>query len=344
VKQPWETFLMLSPDLISDRFDIGRPLDALISVPGGNTHRLYRLATTNGVWAVKVLNRSSEAWWIETFEQSVLLEDAAISAGIDCPRYVRPRDGIAGTLAEIADDETKYSVRVYEWVEGIRPSGVPDSTLAVWMASTMATLSQLDLPCKNDIETTYRSFPADEWKAWIDEALVAQLQCAPALESAIDTILDGQAFVAAGMTSSGKPQLLHRDFTPDNVLVSTRGPLLLDWDSAGPDIAWLDFIRSVWRFAGFPEREVTVDVVCSAIGTYIRKGGSVGAVNEFAFAGLANGLLNSLSYFLWRALGHRNVTTEEKAASDRLVVELLDQFQTVMRSIDSWKQLLPRSP
>jgi Ser/Thr protein kinase RdoA (MazF antagonist) len=330
---------MITATQIADRYDIGQARSELVAVPGGNTHRLYRIETTAGSWAVKLLNRSQEQWWIDAYERSVQLEDAAFVAGVNCPRYVATASGNAGGLVELEDGEHMQSVRVYEWIDGVKPSAPIYVELMQWVAATMVKLSGLQLP-GGELADTYRTFSADEWQSWIAEAKQQDLRCAASLSDALPMVLEAQQVVMSVFELNKTLQLLHRDVTPHNVLMSAQGPMLLDWDSAGADVPWPDFVRTLWRFAGFPERPIDGDLIRVGLDTYLLHGGEVDDDKSTAFIGLANGILGSLSYFLWRALGHRNVTVDERMSSDDIALDLVSQLDQVMHAIPQWKRLL----
>ena len=52
-------------EAVAGAFGLGLPVAPLRPVAGGRSHRTWRLRTTGGEWAVKVLNRSREKWWMD---------------------------------------------------------------------------------------------------------------------------------------------------------------------------------------------------------------------------------------------------------------------------------------
>jgi hypothetical protein len=104
---------------VCELFDLGAPIGAPTAVSGGLTNRLWRVTTTNGVFAVKQMNRDPDrADYVAWFDRAFTLEQAAFRAGIPMPRPV-PVASTGGCLGELQlADTSAITVRVHEWVEG----------------------------------------------------------------------------------------------------------------------------------------------------------------------------------------------------------------------------------
>ena len=64
---------------ICDLFDLGTPFSAAVPIRGGLSHRMWRLDTDRGAFAVKQMNRDPEqpdyfAWYDRAFSLEPLLE------------------------------------------------------------------------------------------------------------------------------------------------------------------------------------------------------------------------------------------------------------------------------
>ena len=104
---------------VCELFDLGAPIGAPTAVSGGLTNRLWRVTTTNGVFAVKQMNRDPDrADYVAWFDRAFTLEQAAFRAGIPMPRPV-PVASTGGCLGELQLADTgAITVRAHEWVEG----------------------------------------------------------------------------------------------------------------------------------------------------------------------------------------------------------------------------------
>src|SRR5690242_10568971 len=100
---------------------------------------MWRLQTTTGVWAVKQLNRSREAWWMKDYRIAARVEQVGWDQGIAMPRPVLPTNAEAPLLADVAVGGDVVSVRVHEWCVG-RALGDVGPEVLQWVGETMATL------------------------------------------------------------------------------------------------------------------------------------------------------------------------------------------------------------
>lgn len=57
------------------------------------------------------------------------------------------------------------------------------------------------------------------------------------------------AWVGAALERAGDYVMTHRDVEPWNVLVTSSGPVLIDWDPAGPDSASLEACHAAYAFS-----------------------------------------------------------------------------------------------
>ena len=135
------------------------------------------------------------------------------------------------------------------------------------------------------------------------------------------------------------PVLTHRDIKPGNVLLDATGPVLLDWDGAGPDFAQWEVVRTALSFsaAGAGWDGAAFQQVVTA---YRAAGGRRVPGTPAVLAGVPHALLTAAQWLLWRALGHRPVTPAEQAASATGTIAQLDQLRLALASLETWSTLL----
>lgn len=317
---------MASAQLVARRFRLGAPASDLVPVPGGNTHRLFRLTTDRGVWAVKQVQRVDEDWWLDGLQESAALERAALSAGVPVPRPVEPAEPIAEVLAELPAGGETLTYRVHTWVDGSVPRGPAPPELLEWAARTSATLHGLGLRSRSPLMSTYRTCSAEEWQDWADQARRRGREIGDRLHVHLPVVLDVQDRLVPVLGLEDAARLCHGDLSPRNVLITTDGPVLLDWDSAGPDVPDLEWVRTASAFLRIPPGSLRRAHVRSALDLYTRSGGDRRAPTSLALAGLLGSQLRALAYFTWCALGHRGVGPEREVAADAVAVAALDDL------------------
>src|SRR5438046_1308742 len=104
---------------ISALFALGTPLTPAEPVSGGLSHRVWRVETDRGTFAIKQMNRDpAPPDYVAWYDRAFSLEMAAFDAGIPMPGPI-PVAATGRCLAEIArEGEPTLTVRVHEWVDG----------------------------------------------------------------------------------------------------------------------------------------------------------------------------------------------------------------------------------
>ncbi|MEH3078732.1 MAG: aminoglycoside phosphotransferase family protein [Quadrisphaera sp.] len=212
--------------------------------------------------------------------------------------------------------------------------------LLEWAARTSATLHGLGLRSRSPLSSTYRTFPAEEWRDWADQARHRGREVGDHLRASLPVVLDVQAHVEPVLDLAELSRLCHGDLTPENVLVTADGPVLLDWDSAGPEVPELEWLRTLWSFLRVPPHSPGPSDVRRALDAYLRSGGEHQAPASLRFAGLLNSQLRALAYFTWCAIGHRGLTPEREVAADAVAVQALGHLVQSAAGACGWSRLL----
>lgn len=162
------------------------------------------------------------------------IERRAVNAGIDTPPPIEPVQPLFGSVARI-DGHGLF--RAFPFVEH-RPL-TDDDDIAEWIGTTLAVihgLQRLDRrPAPNWWYCQFPPVPANQWQRWLQEGEASDAAWAPALREQLGLVLDQARNVVATFNASSPYALSHRDVEPWNVLIAHGGPLLIDWDTTGPE-------------------------------------------------------------------------------------------------------------
>ena len=100
--------------------------------------------------------------------------------------------------------------------------------------------------------------------------------------------------------------MTHRDVEPWNVLITSAGPVLVDWDAAGPDSAGLVAAHAAYAFPGRGR----------TLAAYVAHGGRLPRPGDL-FARRAGLMLSRLAWRVGVTLGNADPGSFEIAALDR---------------------------
>ncbi|WP_123744944.1 aminoglycoside phosphotransferase family protein [Saccharothrix texasensis] len=305
---------------VAAAFGLGDVVEPWTPVSGGRAHLVWRLRTAKGTWAVKRLNRSREDWWMRDHLVAAAIQLDAYARGFPMPRPVHPLEPAAPLLADVRVGHEVASYLVHEWHDGRPLTG----DVSAWVGATLASLHRHTV----DTPPDRAPHPVEEWREWLDEA---PNDFTAAVRAYLPDIAEARSIATA--VGDLTPVGTHRDVKPDNVLETSAGPLLLDWDGAGPEYAEWELTRAAVHFSRLGEDRAAFDTV---IRSYEAAGGRRPPASPTSFAGLLHVYLGGAAWMVWRALGHRPVTPAERAAAHTHALELLADLRTSLGSLPSW--------
>ncbi|MER6563104.1 aminoglycoside phosphotransferase family protein [Streptomyces sp. NPDC001027] len=202
-------------------------------------------------WAVKELLFDGDE---EQVLRESALRDAAERLGIASPRLFADRAGAC--LTRLGGSPDGPCVKLYEWVEGARADS-RDPEILSWCGRTLAALHRAGAQETGTPDPWYERCPSPaEWATLHARVRRADVPWADALgrfvaSSAGELARHVTASVADGVPCAGEEVVTsHLDVQPQNVLVGPHGPVLLDWDNAGPTSAGRELAQAVFVWSG----------------------------------------------------------------------------------------------
>jgi hypothetical protein len=304
--------------------------DPVVLKPGSVP--VWRIETATGAYHVKIWERHSSWDWLTASLAGVAeIERAAHAAGVAMAEPVALNERVDG-----------LNVTVHRWCEG-RPAE-PRDDIAAWVGSTLAQLHTIPPPASapgDSITANYGSHPAEEWQRWMDEAFDQAQPWAAAARDARDSLRGASAIVEAGLAAGERVVGSHRDMSPSNMLVHGDARTMVDWDMAGPELAWFETVRAAVEFGrlaassrdakAFAPDPATTRAIIAA---YERSGGHRGVGGREAFAGTLGLALNRIGWQMWVSLGHRESTPEERETAAAYVPMALAKLQRRLETLD----------
>jgi Ser/Thr protein kinase RdoA (MazF antagonist) len=280
---------------VTDGFGLGTPRRMTWTAQGA-MGQVWRLDTEAGSYAVKEsLQRQDPTSFELQLRFAAAVSERAHEAGLVVPGPVRSTAGPLLLPIRAKHGTEPRHVRVATWITG--SPGVDTSSAASWLGSTMAIIENLpDLPPPP---------PRDAWmQAWFTQApsTVQWTDLAERSDNAgapWTTALTRQLPAFAALTEIVGPAqadrliVAHTDLQPNNVLTTTSGYTLLDWDDAASTSRDRVLARAItdWHLH---RGVIDVDAVHATLTAY-RAGGGTGTLHQVdAFGDLAAAFLNHL--------------------------------------------------
>lgn len=230
--------------VIAESYALGTGPWTMAPVTRGALGQIWKLSGNGRSYAVKELLFGCDEAQVA---REAALRDSAEDLGIASPRLHPDRHG--AHVSRLDSPSGGSWVKLYDWIDG-DPADPGDPDLLDWFGRIMALLHQAGQGSTEAPSGWYERCPDDaEWEDLLKAVRDAGLPWSDELDRFIAT---SAPQLAHWVTPSepGGVVTSHLDLQPQNVLVGRDGPVLLDWDNAGPVSAEREFARAVFVWSG----------------------------------------------------------------------------------------------
>jgi fructosamine-3-kinase len=320
---------------IASAFGLGEPAGELVLVRRGDTDT-WRLETDGGSYFVK-------GYWTETGGQFVpgglidqlrvamAFEARALAAGVDMAEPVAPLEPVLGWATRIDD----RLVRVNRWIEsrGLEP----DDDIAEWLGRTMAHVHRLQPVKASGLPDWWRTAlrPRTDWEEWFAEARRRGKAWSGLAQGCLPEIIEATAGIEELCDGAPDCVTTHGDFKTHNLLITPRGPVLIDWDTVRVDSAALEAGRVAYIF-GAGELEPMRRILTA----YVEAGGDMTWIGSDLFASVARNQLQLLFEHVLVSLGH-NPPARWMTDPEQTLTELLSALPSKLTQLRQSANSLP---
>ncbi|MFJ8590969.1 phosphotransferase enzyme family protein [Streptomyces sp. NPDC093598] len=230
--------------VIAETYSLGSGPWNMTPVTRGALGQIWKLSGNGRSWAVKELLFGCDPAQVA---REAALRDSAAALGIASPRLHRDRHG--AHVCRLASPSGGSWVKLYDWIDG-SGADASDPEVLEWFGRTMALLHRAGEGAVGTPGDWYERCPDDAgWEDVLKKVRDAGLPWSDELGRFIAT---SAPRLAHWVTPSDTGDLVtsHLDLQPQNVLVGPDGPVLLDWDNAGPVSAEREFARALYTWSG----------------------------------------------------------------------------------------------
>lgn len=312
---------------VFNKSDLGILINAPKKVSGGLLHKMYKIETDRGIYAVKVLNplvmKRGEAV-MKNYIFSEKITHTAKENGIPAI----PAIGDKEFIHPIGDEH----YMVFKWVDAksISPSEVSKEHCTK-IGEILAKLHSIDFTSLYEKVDTPEVITT-EWNKYVQ----VESEILNTLEKVVDKIYEWNRVANSSVEIVHKNQIIsHRDMDCKNVLWDEKqNPIIIDWEAAGYVNPLQELIDLAFNWGGIETDSFKLENFKNLVESYIKCGGKIQedikAVLNFGY----KGKLEWLEYNIKRSLGIECSSEEEKQIG---IVEVKKTIAALRR----YEELLP---
>ncbi|MFI2206819.1 phosphotransferase enzyme family protein [Streptomyces sp. NPDC020192] len=301
-------------DFIAETYGLGAGPWTMRPVTRGALGHIWKLSGNGSSWAVKELLFGCDE---EQVRREAALRQAMENLGIASPRLIPNRHGTH--VSQLTHSSGGSYVKLYDWIDGTK-ADPSDGDILDWFGRTMALLHTAGEDASDTPDSWYEQCPQHaDWKDLHEKVHQARLPWSDALGWFIDT---SAAELAHWVTPTAPGDLVtsHLDLQPQNVLVGPDGPVLLDWDNAGPVSAERELARAVYVWAG--RNQVNTDSARRLARAYRSAGGTATIKGPQSFSMLFATDLNFIYVQAECSIDPAVTSAQREFASNQVVASL----------------------
>lgn len=297
-------------DLLFAELGLGNLLAPPKQIAGGLSHRMFKIETDQGQYAVKALNP-------EIMQRPTAFNNFITSEKI--ARLAKENDFPAIPAIEI-DGNVIHNVEgqnymVFPWFDGLT-LGSESITLAhcETIGKTLAKLHSIDFSRLNLSYDFTNSLSDIDWEKYANEAEAKNLVWAVLLKDNLHNLYKCCELVKCSATSVRDNMVIsHRDFDYKNILWNLNQAYVIDWESAGLINPVLELVDVACNWSGCNDLDLDEGKFISVVNSYHSIKRIPEHINWQTI--LENNLLGKiewLEYNIQRSLGLKSADKEEK--------------------------------
>jgi thiamine kinase-like enzyme len=315
-------------------YGLGDPLQEPQAVSGGLLHRMWRLDTTQGVFAVKQLNPIilQKPHMHESYRLSERI--AARMASHAIPAVV---------ALECNGDPVQqigtHTLLVYRWLDGktVLPEQVELDQGKV-MGTLLGQMHTLNLQYAELPQPEWKHFCDDDWDLLTVHAYDAGISWATPVRAVMHKLIEwSKLYEQAGEKLSNTYVVSHRDLDQKNVIwQDAQTPWLVDWEAAGLINPTMELVSMALDWSGLATGVVREDIFTTIMESYVNAGGKVRAAGSDALYGVMGIWLSWLLFNMRRSLGESVLDEEERQVGIRETPLAVARLRTLAHYAEAW--------
>lgn len=304
---------------------------------GGLMHKMFKVETTKGIYAIKVLNPEvmSRNVAYDNFIISESISNLASSHGIPVSNALLLNNNFINKL-----DDNYYMV--FDYIEG---RTLTDKEITIEhckrIGSILADIHAIDYTSLNlDITIKKDEFYVD-WASYLTNSNFDSMPYAKTYKDNYQKYYSILKRVVERLNESNKElSICHMDMDPKNVMWDKDGnPIIIDWESARLANPYRELIEVALSWSGFLSNEFDPEKYKAIITEYTKKRPILH--NRYStICGNLIGRFGWLDYNLKRSLGLKSNDPEEMKLASNEVSKTIDEINRYLLLIGTMYEIL----
>lgn len=309
---------------LCDALNLGVLQTEPAKISGGLLHRMYRLETDQGIFAVKALNP-------EILQRSAALDNFVASEKIvNLAKY----QGMPAVPARIINGTAIHTLGgqnylVFPWIEGmsLRPEEITPAHCKK-IGKVLAKLHNMDfssVELGNMDDNTLR--PVD-WQKYLDMGVEYEAEWTSLLAQNIENLYKWCELVNPASDYIRADMLIsHRDLDAKNVLWHAGEPIVIDWESAGFINPMVELAETALNWGGYNEMSLEKDKFMVLIAGYKTHRSVIKTDWQKVLENNFSGKMEWLEYNLLRSLDMRTADSAERQLGTEEVLKTIPRIK-----------------
>lgn len=321
---------------LMESLKLGAVINEPVQVTGGLLHKMYRVNTNKGAYAVKVLNA-------EIMKRPVAFQNTVNSEKIAAE--FQPMIPVVAAL-EIGGkqihelDGNHYMI--FDWVEGASvfpPMITSENCYAI--GDVLGKIHQEKLAVDGVVpeEDGATMFNWDKYGQQLPE-YIAEDWANRFQEALPDIKAWNQVACEAGEILAKTMVISHRDLDPKNVMWNGDSPLIIDWEAAGYVNPYQELLEMINYWADDGKGGLLKENFDALLYAYTQHVELENVDWDPVFAGSFYGMLGWLEYNMKRALGIENGSTDDAQVGKEQVLGTIGALYDYQKKVQMMKQWL----
>ncbi len=328
----YEVNIMNNINELMKLLKLGEMIAEPVPVSGGLLHKMYRVTTDKGSFAVKILN-SEIMKRSEALQNTILSERIAGDLAGDISLVV----AIEYAGKQIHEWQGEYYM-FFPWLEGM--SVFPPDITAKHCEAVGTLLGKMHAKSlwvegvqpETDAGIMY---PWEKYLAMAEAKKLEQTEWFSAYKNALEDVIRFNRSAGDAQKKLQKKQVIsHRDLDPKNVMWQGMVPFVIDWEAAGYVNPYQELLEVINYWADDGKgglQKGHLEALLQAYGKHM----SFQDVDwEPIFAGSFSGMLGWLEYNVKRALGIEVSDEDEVCAGEKQVIGTIAELHAYEKKLD----------